>query len=150
MPSRGRTQVIFHSHSSNYYSCNYLQATRWSSCNLTQFTEEHSEYLVPSSPCHIKSLIFLKSYKKVFYHNNLWLTLLPVFCGPHHPKRSCEPRGKSQREYSSFSLSSLPVKANKTTILTNCVFILLSGAITAQWVFKNTISHFIIIKISLW
>lgn len=41
---------------------------------------------------------------------SLWLTLLPVFCGQHHPGRNCEPHGKFQRECSSFSLSSLPGK----------------------------------------
>lgn len=48
---------------------------------------------------------------------HLRLTWLPVFYGQHHPGRSCEPHGKYQKECSSFSLSSLPVKTNDQTFI---------------------------------
>lgn len=47
----------------------------------------------------------------------VWLTWRPVFCGPHHPRKNYEPRGKSQRECFSFSLSSLPVNTHICLLL---------------------------------
>lgn len=60
---------------------------------------------------------FLKKFYDKYSTITIWLTLLPVFCGPHHPGRSCEPREKSRRVCSSFSLSSLPVKTNNQTLI---------------------------------